>query len=302
MREAPIVEDQAAILRGRSLVLISGLAMSLGGVFVRSMETANEWQILLWRSPGVVAVLLLFMAARGGVGTIFAAAGGKSVLAGLSLALGSACYVFSITHTTVANTLFMLSAGPFIAAVLGRILLGEAVQRVTWVAMAGAAAGVAIMVADGVAGGALSGNIAGLGAAVGFAGFSVALRSGRGADMLPATCHAGLFSLLIGIVAQLLSGGGLMPSTADLGLCLTYGAIAVGGGLIVFTLGARHVPAAEASLLSMTEVVLGPIWVWLFFAETPSRATLAGGALLLASIGVRALDGMRRRRPPVGAV
>jgi drug/metabolite transporter (DMT)-like permease len=78
--------------------------------------------------------------------------------------------------------------------------------------------------------------------------------------------------------------------------------VAVGGSLIVFTLGSRLVSAAELTLLSLTEVVLGPIWVWLAFAETPSILTLLGGAILLASIAGRAATGIRRRRPPIGVV
>jgi drug/metabolite transporter (DMT)-like permease len=83
---------------------------------------------------------------------------------------------------------------------------------------------------------------------------------------------------------------------------VTYGVVAIGGSLIVYTLGSRHVSAAELTLLSLTEVVLGPIWVWLAFSETPSGLTLLGGAILLAAIAGRAATGIRHRRPPIGVV
>jgi drug/metabolite transporter (DMT)-like permease len=226
----------------------------------------------------------------------------KSVIAGLCLAVGFTCFVFSITHTTVANTLFMLSAAPFVTAALSRVLLGEDVTRGTWLAMLGAAAGVAVMVGEGLATGDLFGNLMALAAAVGFAGYSIALRSGRAVDMMPATCLAGLFSA-VGAAAIIAGTGGefAVPIT-DIGVCVTYGVVAVGGSLIVFTLGSRLVSAAELTLLSLTEVVLGPVWVWLAFAETPSKLTLLGGAILLGSIVGRAATGIRRRRPPIGVV
>jgi len=299
-----LASDGANVLRGRILVLMSGAGMSLGGLFIRSIQEAGEWQILFWRSLGIIAVLLVYIVIRGkgSVIQIFRAAGAKSVVAGLCLAVGFTCFVFSITHTTVANTLFMLSAAPFVTAALSRVLLGEDVTRGTWLAMLGAAAGVAVMVGEGLATGDLFGNLMALAAAVGFAGYSIALRSGRAVDMMPATCLAGLFSA-VGAAALIAGTGGefAVPIT-DIGVCVTYGVVAVGGSLIVFTLGSRLVSAAELTLLSLTEVVLGPVWVWLAFAETPSKLTLLGGAILLGSIVGRAATGIRRRRPPIGVV
>jgi drug/metabolite transporter (DMT)-like permease len=299
-----LASDGPAVLRGRIFVLVSGAGMSLGGLFIRSIQDANEWQILFWRSLGLIAALLVFIAFRsqGRVFWAFRAVGAKGIFAGFCLAVGFTCFIFSITHTTVANTLFMLSAAPFITAALSRVLLGEDVTRGTWLAMLGAAAGIAIMVGEGMAAGDLFGNLMALAAAVGFAGFSIALRSGRGVDMMPATCIAGFFSA-IGSAAIIAATGGdyIVPAT-DIGLCLAYGVVAIGGSLIIYTLGSRLVSAAELTLLSLSEVVLGPIWVWLAFAETPSGLTLLGGAILLASIVGRAATGIKRRRPPIGVV
>jgi len=293
-----------ALLRGRMLVLLSGMGMSLGGLFIRAIQDAGEWQILFWRSLGIIAALLVYIAwrSKGRILGAFHAAGPKSAFAGLCLAMGFTCFVFSITHTTVANTLFMLSAAPFITAVLSRLLLGEDVTRGTWFAMAGAAIGIAIMVGEGLAEGDLFGNLMALAAAVGFAGFSIALRSGRAVDMMPATCLAGLFSAGGAATIILVTDGGFAAPPADIGLCLAYGALSIGISLIVYTVGSRLVPAAELTLLSLTEVVLGPVWVWLAFAEIPSGLTLLGGAVLLVSIVGRAATGIRRRRPPIGVV
>ncbi len=296
--------DSAAVLRGRVLVLLSGAGMSLGGLFIRSIQEANEWQILFWRSLGLIAALLVFIAFRnqGRVLQTFRAAGAKSVIAGLCLAIGFTCFIFSITHTTVANTLFMLSAAPFITAALSRVLLGEDVTRGTWAAMLGAGVGIAIMVGEGLAAGDLFGNLMALAAAVGFAGFSIALRSGRAVDMMPATCLAGLFGAIGSAAIIIATDSGFVVPAMDIGICVTYGVVAIGGSLIVFTLGSRLVSAAELTLLSLTEVVLGPIWVWLAFAETPSGLTLLGGAILLTAIAGRAATGIKRRRPPIGVV
>ena len=83
------------------------------------------------------------------------------------------------------------------------------------------------------------------------------------------------------------------------GIAMGMGVFQVGAGLILYTLGSRSLPAAELALLSLAEVLLGPLWVWLFIGETATLNTLTGGAVLLAAIAGNALSGKRRRPPPI---
>jgi len=289
-----------SFMRGRGLVLLSGVLMSIGGPLIRLLEHANEWQFLTYRAAALVAVLVVVLAIRypGRFLVTLKAAGWTGFVAGCCLACAFLGFVFSINHTTVANTLFLLSAAPFAAALLGWLVLGEAVSRITWLAMLGAFAGVALMIGEGIAKSDSFGDLAALGAALGFAGFSVALRRGRAVDMVPAVLFAGIISAVTSATVALAFGPGLEISLRDAGLSFTYGSVGIAGGLLLFTLGSRYVPAAELTLLSLTEVILGPIWVWLAFAEEPSRITLIGGSILLASISAQAILGTRRSKPP----
>jgi drug/metabolite transporter (DMT)-like permease len=291
--------DEVSFLRGRGLVLLSGVLMSMGGPLIRLLDSADEWQFLTYRATALVAVLLVVIAARhpGRFFVTLRAAGWTAVLAGFCLSCAFVGFIFSVTHTTVANALFLLSAAPFAAALLGRLLLGETVSRATWFAMLGAFAGVSVMIGEGIAKSDSFGDLAALGAALGFAGFSVALRRGRDVDMVPAVLFAGIISGALSAIVALVMGIGLAISLRDVGLSFTYGGVGIAGGLLLFTLGSRHVPAAELTLLSLTEVILGPIWVWLAFSEEPSRLTLLGGAILLASITALTIHGARRSKP-----
>ena len=168
--------------------------------------------------------------------------------------------------------------------------------------MSAALAGVAVMVGEGFATGSPFGNLSALLAALGFAGFTVALRRGKTRDMLPSVCLAAVFTALVAGVMVSAGAGGFAISARDLGLCAVMGAVQIGAGLTIYTAGSRHVPAAELALLSLSEVVLGPIWVWLGVGEVPSLATVIGGAVVLGAIVGHAASGLRRRRPPIGAV
>ena len=295
----------APYYRGVALVLAAGVFLSIGGIGVRLVEAAAEWQILFYRSLALLITLLALLAYRnrGALPGAFRRAGAAAVAGGLCLSFGFVGFIFSLTHTSVANTLFLLSVSPFLAALLGRALLGEGVRRATWLAMGAALAGVAIMVGEGFATGSLFGDLSALLAALGFAGFTVALRRGKTRDMLPSVCLAAVFTALVaGVMVAPGGAGGFAISARDLGLCAAMGAVQIGAGLTIYTAGSRHVPAAELALLSLSEVVLGPIWVWLGVGEIPSLATVIGGAVVLGAIVGHAASGLRRWRPPIGAV
>ncbi len=288
-----------------ALVVLAGALMSIGGIGVRLIESAGAWQILFYRSLALIATLLVVLAIRnrGDLPGAFRGAGAPAVVAGLCLSVAFSGFIFSLSYTTVANTLFVLAASPFLAAVLGLLVLGEAVRRATWLAMAVALAGIGTMVWEGFARGNPLGDLTALLSALGFAGFTVALRWGKTRDMQPAVSWAALFTIVAaGLTIALGGDGDFTISARDLGLCAIMGAVQIGAGLTVYTAGSRHMPAAELALLALTEVVLGPVWVWLGIGETPSLATLLGGAIVLGAIVGNALSGLRRWRPPIGAV
>jgi drug/metabolite transporter, DME family len=296
----------ADYLRGVLLVALAGVFWSTGGVLIRWIEAADAWQIIFYRSLALALTLLLIVAVRhrGRLATAFAGAGWNGVLAGTCLSGGFIGYVLALYHTSVANAVFMLGTAPFFAAILGRWFLGEDVRRATWLAMALALCGIAVMVAGSFVLGTVIGNLLALGASLSFAGFNVLLRRGRANDMMPCVVVAGLVATLISAPVVLATSAepdlfaAFALSPRDFALCLAMGTVQVGLGLTVFTLGARHVPAVELALLSMTELVLAPLWVWLVVNEVPSAFTLTGGAIVMSALTFQALSGARRRRAP----
>jgi len=283
---------------GLVLVLLAGACWSSLGIVVRLMESPTPWQVLVYRSLSLTVFLFVVITVTSG-GRPFAVyrrAGKAGILGGLALVLAFSGSIVSVVNTTIANAMFLFATAPFIAAVLGRIVLGETVRRATWITMAFASAGVAIMVAEGLAAGHVLGNLAALVSALGFALFTIALRLGRDEDMLPAVSLGGVFTLVVAVVLCLVTGQTLLMSPVDMSLALGLGVFQLGLGLGLYTLGSKALPAAELALLAMTEVVLGPIWVWLFLGETAGPYTLAGGAILMAAIVGNAVT--RLRRPP----
>lgn len=281
---------------GMALVLTAGLLWSFQALIIRQIDGAGSWTVLAWRSLAMVPVLFAFLAWRSG-GEPFLAirkAGLAGVLGGIGLVAAMGGAILAFQTTTIANAAFLLAASPFLAAVLGRLILGEAVASRTWGAIALALVGIFIMVREGLAAGALLGNVAALVSALGFATFSVALRWRRIQDSLPVSLLGAAFAVVAGAAAASQLGQPLAISTPDLMWCVLMGVATMSGGMILYTFGSRVVPSAELALLSNTEVLLAPFWVWLIFGETASAGTFVGGAILLMAILFNALSGVRR--------
>ncbi|WP_019955715.1 DMT family transporter [Yoonia vestfoldensis] len=289
-----------AYRQGVLLVFAAGVLWSTVGLGVRLIEDALVWQILLYRSVSLSVFLYLVIRLRSGQGVLAQVrrSGRAGVVAGLALVAAYAGGIYAIQATSVANAMLLFATAPFMAAVLGRVLLGEPVRRATLIAIGLALAGIAVMVADQSGGVTLHGSLAALASALGFAVFTVALRWGRASEMLPAVFLSGLFGIGVTLAICLWLGLPLVLSPRDGGISMGMGVFQVGAGLILYTLGSKSLPAAELALLSLAEVLLGPFWVWVFLGEAAGVNTLIGGAILLGAIAGNALSG-KRRKPPL---
>jgi len=280
-------------LTGIALVVAAAVLWSTAGLVFRFIETATPWQVVFWRSGTLVPFVFLLIAvrSRGRPLAVIRAAGWHAVVAGCALAVAFTAWILALSETTVANAVFVLCCSPIVAAVLAWMVLGERLSRATVAAMAGVLVGLAIMTGGAVADGRLLGNLIALGAAFGFAAYTVTVRLRRAVDMTPAILVAGIVSSAVGLV---MSGFEVAVPLSDLVWCTVLGIGQVGLGLVIYTIGSRHLPAVELTLLSLIEVVLSPIWVWLLLAEQPAAATLAGGAVMLAAVVGQAIHGSRR--------
>lgn len=282
---------------GMLLVVTAGVLWSVQGLIFRQIDEAGTWAVLFWRSVGMLPVLFAFQAWREG-GAPFAAirrVGIAGVIGGFGLVAAFAGAIYSIQVTTIANAVFLFAASPFLTALIGWAVLGERVRGETWGAIAVALVGIFVMVREGLQGGAMAGNVAALLSALGFAVFTVSLRWKKLDDSLPSVLLGGVFSIFAGALVATQLGQPLAVPVADAVWAMAMGAVTLSGGMVLYTLGSRVVPAAELALLSNIEVMLAPLWVWVFLGETASANTFLGGAILLVAVIMNGLSGARRR-------
>jgi len=265
--------------RGRLYVAAAALAWSTAGLLQRELTASTATQ-LAGRAFFALLGILVYVAVseRGHVVRAFRAVGGAGLAIAVGMAVSSGSFIVALNHTSVANVLFVLAIGPVLAAALGT-LVGEHVTGRTWIAIGMALGGVALMVGGpdrpSFLGAALS-----LVCAASFAVTLVITRHRRDVSMAPATC----ISQLIVLVCAAPFADASQIGGQDLVLLIGLGVGQIGLGLIFLTIGARLIPAAEVALITLLEIVLGPVWVWLSRGEQPGAATLAGGAIVLAAV------------------
>lgn len=283
---------------GLAMAAGGGVCLSFGGLILRHIETGDGWQILVIRSLAFALTLLLYLLVRyrGALKGPMLAIGWDGLLVVPILGLGFVCYLFGLVLTSVANVVFIVSTAPFFAALIGWLVLRERVGATTGLAIAVALGGVALMVAGGLGGGpgggGLTGMLVALGAPISFALLIVVQRRRPADDLVPAVMLSGLFAALL--AAALVEDWTLSPR--DVALSALMGVVQIGFGFLLITLGARWLPAAQTALLTLSEAVLAPFWVWLFLAEQPASTTLLGGALILGAVAGPALWELSRGR------
>jgi drug/metabolite transporter (DMT)-like permease len=265
--------------RGRLFVALAAIAWSTAGLLQRELTAGTATQLAGRALFAVVGTFVYVVASeRGNTVPAFRAMGRAGLAVAALMAVSSGSFIVALNHTSVANVLFVLATGPVLAAVLG-MLVGERVPAPTWLAIAIALGGVALMVGGPDRPSALGASLSVLCAAA-FAGTLVIARHRREVSMAPATCLSQVI-VLAGAAAF------AHPSEVggeDLALLVGLGVGQIGLGLIFVMIGARLIPAAEVALISLLEIVLGPLWVWFSRGERPGAATLAGGAIVLGAV------------------
>ena len=272
------------------VVLVAGLFWSFGPLVVRNIDNAEliPWQYLFFRGSVIFLVLNIYLFLAEGQKFInnYSRVGLSGLIGGASLGIGNITFILSITTTTAAVTMMMLAAMPFMAAILAYVFLKEKISTTTLIAIIIAAAGILFMSFDSKGEGTLFGLINGLLSSLGFAGFTVSLRWRKKTPKFTTVAIAGIFCAAVSLLVLLFNDSNILISLKSTSLSALHGFL-VCSGLILYSTKSKYLPAADLTLLSLTEVLGGILWVWLpvfGINEVPSTNTLIGGAVITFAI------------------
>mgnify|MGYP005729377861 FL=1 len=272
------------------VVLLAGILWSFGPLVVRHIDQPQlvPWQYLFTRGLVIFILLNLYLFFEEGLDFYknYFKVGISGILGGIGLGTAMMTFIWSITNTSAAVTLLCLAAMPFITALLGFLFLREKISLTVWVAILVATFGIVVM-AFGTGGtNSLPGLVFGLASALGFSIFSVTLRWRKETPKFTTVAIAGLFCFLFSSIMLILNDSQFLSSSKNEALFATHGTL-VCAGLILYSIGSKNIPAADLTLLSLTEVIGGIFWVWLPWLginEVPATNTIIGGFFIFIAI------------------
>ena len=272
------------------VVLMAGIFWSFGPYVVRNIDQAHTvpWQYLFTRGLVIFILLNLYLYLEEGLSFIsnYKRIGISGIVGGTGLAFAMITFIWSITNTSAAITLLCLASMPFITALLGFLFLKETISINVWVAIGIATVGIIIMAFGNHEKNTLMGFILGIVSAVGFSVFSVSLRWRKETPKFTTVSIAGLICFIVSLIVIINKDLSLISSNKNQALFAAHGTI-VCLGMILYAIASKNIPAAELTLLSLTEVIGGIFWVWLPWLginEIPATNTIVGGFLIFLAI------------------
>ena len=273
---------------GYILLLFGGFCLSWGGFIIRSFEEATVWQILLLRSVFFMITLMIFLIATYKKNTIkiLKDAGYPAALGGLVMSLSFIAFVVSMSITTVANVVFIISTQTMFLAIFGYFYLKEKISLISFFSILLAMGGITIMVGDSLSTGSFLGNIVALAIPINFSILVMIIRKNQNLDMVPAIFYSGIFSIIYGLFLA----ESFVFTNHDILMGFFLGVPQLAFGFICITIGSRSTPSTTVGLLMLTETLFGPIWVWLFLNEIPPLSVLIGGAVIILAIITKSFD------------
>ena len=272
------------------VVLLAGLIWSFGPLVVRYMNEPNlvTWQYIFARGLTIFLVINLYLFFEEGKDFYknYFKIGISGLIGGTGLGIAMITFIYSITNTSAAITLLCLAAMPFFTALLGFLFLKERISINVWVSIIIATFGLVIIALGNIEKGSLLGLIFGIVSSIGFSVFSVSLRWNKETPKFTTVAFAGLLCFVIATIVILTNDMVFLSSSYNGALFSLHGTL-VCMGLVLYSIGSKAIPAAELTLLSLTEVIGGIFWVWvplLGINEIPSTNTIIGGFFLFMSI------------------
>ncbi len=272
------------------IVLFAGILWSFGPLVVRYMDSPNlaPWQYIFGRGLTIFILLNLYLYFEEGKNFYknYLKIGLSGIVGGSGLGIAMITFIYSITNTSAAVTLLCLAAMPFFTALLAFLFLRERISLNVWISIIIASAGILIMAIGNTGEKSLIGFVFGLTSSIGFSVFSVSLRWRKETPKFTTVAFAGFFCFVFASIMILSTGQAFFATSYNSTLFSLHGFL-VCSGLILYSIGSKAIPAAELTLLSLTEVVGGIFWVWLPILginEVPSTNTIIGGFFLFVSL------------------
>ena len=280
--------DSIYKIPGYILCILGAFFLSWGGLLVREWDGSDIWQILFWRALFFTITLIIFLYSiyKNEAISIIKKSGFPGLLGGITMSIGFIAYIVSMTETSVANVLFIISTQTIWLAIFGYLFLKEKINLKTLLSILLAITGIVVMISGSLSTGSLFGNLIALFIPINFAFLILLIRKFSKLDLVPSLFYGGIIIIVVGFFMSKT----IIISPHDLLIVFLLGTFQHAFGFICIVIGARSTPAVVVGLLMLTETLLGPFWVWLFLNEIPPMSVFIGGSIIIVAVIFKTLE------------
>jgi len=263
--------------KGLAAILLTALLWSSGGLLVK-LIALSAMQLSFFRC--LIAALVFAVIFKMQVFYL----NGYAVLNSIFYAAVLILFVYSTKTTTAANAIFLQSTAPIYVFLIEPLLNKTKYEKINIVTVIICSLGMVLFFVDEITPGQMKGNIAGLGSGLAFAAMFIGLRKNKKEFQLSSIFYGNMLVALFTLqyvfdIEQLLFNDILMVSF--------LGIFQIGIAYAIFSYGLHRVQAFEASVMSLLEPLLNPIWVFIGYGEKPSISAIIGGGIILSAILLR---------------
>jgi len=267
-------------LKGILMTFIGVVILSPDSVLIR-LTDADSWTVLFYRGllMSIGVMMLLLITYRSKTIVEFKKIGRGGLWIGWLHGIMTGTFVFAIMHTSIANTLVIISTGPIWIAIIAWLTLRERASLVTWLAMIIVFIGIYIVMSANFGGQSIVGDIFALITAI-LMGFTFTLvRKYKTVNMVPTMAVGGIIAAIIACI--------FAPTLALKPEAIIY-VVAMGVILAIsfslITIAPRYMPAAEVGMIMPLETVLGTLIAWRVINEVPSSNAIIGGIIVVITL------------------
>ena len=275
-----------------------GLLIAFTGAMFLTFDTllirlinGDQWTVMFWRSVFVFVAMTGWWSLRKAMKKPVAPLinGAAGLITGLLYGIGGITFLSALYYTPVANVVFLLALNPLFAALLSVFWLKEKIAIQTWVALIVCFGAVALIVRDGLGNGTIFGDLLAISTSftLGLA-LTISRRTGRDLSLSPA-----IGAVLTASVAPLFIDSYALSAEQWFWMSLN-GIFVMALASALLALAPKYISAAEVAMFFLLETVLAPLWVWLVTGEKTTLAGLAGGAIILLTLGLHSLFRLHR--------
>ena len=263
--------------KGFLAVLVAALLWSTGGLFIK-LVTLDAMQISFFRCIWAAVVFAVIFRKQVFYANLFTFINAVFYAAVLIL------FVISNKLTTAANAIFLQYTAPIYVLIFEPILNKTKYDKINIITIIICFLGMLLFFMGKISPGDMTGNIAALLSGVAFAAFMLGMRKNKKEYQFSSIFYGNILVFLFCIPYMF----DMKSLSLNNFLMVSYlGIFQIGVAYIIFSYGLKRILAIEASLLSMIEPVLNPVWVFLGYGESPSFMAIIGGLIIITAIMAR---------------